>query len=107
MTIGASVLIGVSIAIALHQIVLSTPIETAIHCTVVALLSLFVVELALKLAIWRTRIVHLRMELVDACAVLVALAVTLGYMLRASPLQAIAFVILVRLWRLAKIWQCK
>lgn len=49
----------------------------------------------------------MRLELVDAVAILVSIAVMLAYMTQQSPIQAAALLILVRLWRLAKIWQCE
>uniref|UniRef100_A0A8C4R543 Voltage-gated hydrogen channel 1 n=1 Tax=Eptatretus burgeri TaxID=7764 RepID=A0A8C4R543_EPTBU len=74
-----------------------------LHYLSLSVLSLFVVELLVKLYVFRLEFLHHGLELLDAAVVLISFVLDIVYSLQHNAFDAAGFLVLLRLWRVVRI----
>uniref|UniRef100_UPI00358F29B3 voltage-gated hydrogen channel 1 n=1 Tax=Myxine glutinosa TaxID=7769 RepID=UPI00358F29B3 len=74
-----------------------------LHYLSLSVLSLFMVELLIKLYVFRLEFLHHGLELLDAAVVLISFVLDIVYSLQHSAFDATGLLVLLRLWRVVRI----
>ncbi|KAM5237735.1 voltage-gated hydrogen channel 1 [Ctenodactylus gundi] len=73
------------------------------HFMSIAILFFFVVEIFLKLYVFRLEFFHHKFEILDAVVVVVSFVLDIALLFREREFEALGLLILLRLWRVARI----
>ncbi|XP_060049091.1 voltage-gated hydrogen channel 1 isoform X2 [Erinaceus europaeus] len=73
------------------------------RCLSIAILAFFMMEIAFKLFVFRLEFFHHKFEILDAIVVVVSFVFDIAVLFREHEFEALGLLILLRLWRVARI----
>lgn len=69
----------------------------------IAILTFFMIEIFFKLFVFRLEFFHHKFEILDSIVVVVSFVIDIVFLLREHDFEALGLLILLRLWRVARI----
>lgn len=73
------------------------------HYMSIAILTFFMIEIFFKLFVFRLEFFHHKFEILDSVVVVVSFVIDIVFLLREHDFEALGLLILLRLWRVARI----